>query len=507
MDGSEGLPGGWSAVVYGRTFQMDRWWRAHPEGLGENSPVGRAVHAAVAGGKRLEGGPRFLLSRGSHGLLVGAACYLDLVSDTMNQDANQPPRRLYGFVGWHSSEPSAAVPSLDDLRHEFAAWAGPVYREWASLTWDARSNRSADPRTSRPCPAPWKPLPSVVPGAGAASHEGPDGLLRTVGEPAAPDRTAAVWLPAERYLVHLLPGSAAAQLWAAALEHPKNDVTLVTGWREARDADLTGLTHLCSDDVTQYRRERLAAPAPPPRPAHAYSSWTREHPGPHGGVRGKQKPASGSSAGPDPLQGPKSPVPGASSTRSPLTGLRRNITELGRNISEVGRNITDAGRSLTELGRNIAGLGRGRDEFSSGFHGGPPEQQPSAHGGLRGPAAYDAPQDARRRQQDEEPGMFRRSTAPTPPPVFGRSREVEAENASYDSYFGGFDDEPSPSRGPAQPTAAPGSEALPPEQSAAGVPPLPDGGTGFPDSGSGRETRPDATGQQAHQDPPPGGNR
>lgn len=150
------MSAGWSAVVYGRTLAVDEWWRALPAEVSANGPVGQAVLAAVAGGERLESGPRFVLSRGRHGVLVGGACDIALVDHEMSHDEHGRP--LYGFIGWHTADPWAQpLPRLADLERGFVAWAGATYREWVTPTWQARTPRTAAMLRSSPGPAPWNP--------------------------------------------------------------------------------------------------------------------------------------------------------------------------------------------------------------------------------------------------------------------------------------------------------------------------------------------------------------
>ncbi|MFD5618094.1 hypothetical protein ACFWJF_06470, partial [Streptomyces yangpuensis] len=240
--------GGWSAVVYGRTYRIDRWWRALPEGETSGGPLARTVLAVVAGGARLDAGPRFVLYRGPHGVLVGAACRMPMLGPAMAHDEHGRP--LYGFVGWHHPDRSAAhdLPGLDELEASFAGWAGDTYRAWAGPVWEAAREPDAVTLSSTAEQAPW-------PGYGRPT------------DPAAAGR----WPAAHSADVHLLPAEEAPGLWDAALAAgPMADCVLTTGWQRSRDAREPGLTHACCADVTEYRRApRPAPPATTPAPAPA----------------------------------------------------------------------------------------------------------------------------------------------------------------------------------------------------------------------------------------------
>ncbi|MEU9081361.1 hypothetical protein [Streptomyces sp. NPDC048357] len=236
--------GGWSAVVYGRTYRIDRWWRALPDGATPGGPLGRTVLALVAGGTRLDVAPRFVLYRGAYGVLVGVACQVPLLGPEMAHDEHGRP--LYGFVGWHHPDRAAAhdLPGLGELEASFPHWAGATYRAWAAPVWDIALAADAETLTSTAAAAPW------------------EGRGRTA-DPAA----ARHWLPALSADVHLLPAGHAHGLWDAALAAgPMADCVLTTGWQRSRDAREPGLTHACCADVTEYRRTPRTAP---PAPAHA----------------------------------------------------------------------------------------------------------------------------------------------------------------------------------------------------------------------------------------------
>ncbi|THA74366.1 hypothetical protein E6U81_38095, partial [Streptomyces sp. A0592] len=245
---STGAHGGWSAVVYGRTYRIDRWWRALPEGVegaSPGGPLGRTVLAVVSGGTRLDAGPRFVLDRGAHGVLVGAACRMPLLGPEMAYDEHGRP--LYGFVGWHHPERAVphGLPGLAELEASFPHWAAATYRAWAGPVWDVARERDAVTLPSTPEPAPW--------GQGVRPAD-PTAALR--------------WPPAHPADVHLLPVEQAAGLWDAALAAgPMADCVLTTGWQQSRDAREPGLTHSCCADVTEYRRAPHTAPPVPARAA------------------------------------------------------------------------------------------------------------------------------------------------------------------------------------------------------------------------------------------------
>ncbi|MFJ2592469.1 hypothetical protein [Streptomyces erythrochromogenes] len=238
---STGAHGGWSAVVYGRTYRIDRWWRALPEGVEGATPagpLGRTVLAVVSGGTRLDAGPRFVLDRGAHGVLVGAACRMPLLGPEMAHDEHGRP--LYGFVGWHHPDRAVphVLPGLGELEASFPHWAAATYRAWAGPVWDVAREPDAVTLPSTPEPAPW------------AQYVQP-------ADPAAALR----WPPAHPADVHLLPAEQAAGLWDAALAAgPMADCVLTTGWQQSRDAREPGLTHSCCADVTEYRRAPHTAP-------------------------------------------------------------------------------------------------------------------------------------------------------------------------------------------------------------------------------------------------------
>ncbi|NJP45661.1 hypothetical protein [Actinacidiphila epipremni] len=551
MDTDTTAPGGWSAVVYGRTYQVDHWWRARPDGLGESSPVGSMVRATVAGGRRLRTEePRFVLGRGAHGLLVGGACMLSLLDDTMDKDEHGRP--LYGFVGWHTPDRSAAVPSLEALHREFAGWAGPVYREWTALTWNARTQRAADPRISVSGPAPWAAASGrAAPAADGTVADGlAEGALGSVREPAEPGDAPAspagsVWLPAEPYSVHLLPGSEAGQVWAAARERPWERAVLVTGWRETRDADFAALTHLCSADITHYRRERVpvsppVAPPPlPPRPparAVPYDRPTAPDPeegeddGLHNlfglgpavrGFLGDVRRTFSSPDAPRPARGASRQQPSAPG------GMRRasayeEDSDRDRERDRTRRRGGDAGGFQpgraggpeTYGGRTgdpdpyrggAGSPGRpGRTGDPDPYRGGAGSPgRPGRTGDpdpYRGRAGRPDPYGGRTGDPDpyggrEFEGAYAEpdpaGAGPGPAPVVGWTHDVAADQSDYSDYFGGFDDEPEPSPRPPRATAAPEPSAAAAREPDAAPAAEPEAASD-PESGAAAARQPDA---------------
>ncbi|MFF3674444.1 hypothetical protein ACFYYS_10700 [Streptomyces sp. NPDC002120] len=367
---------GWSPVVYGRTYRIDRWWRALPDGATPGGPLGRTVLALVAGGTRLDVAPRFVLYRSTHGVLVGVACQVPLLGPDMAHDEHGRP--LYGFVGWHHPDRTAAhdLPSLGELEASFRQWAGATYRDWAAPVWDVALASDAVTLPSAAAAAPWGER----------------------GRPADPG-AARHWLPALSADVHLLPAGHAHGLWDAALAAgPMADCVLTTGWQRSRDAREPGLTHACCADVTEYRRTpRTAAPAPP-APAHA--------------------PVTDPAAAPKPARGPQ---------RRPREEARKSFRA---RANEVWRSVVDGDRSDD---RPPAPRPRPAPQRRTA------RRPPDTGSYLTGSAAYEPEQPA--------PGLL------------GRPREVDAEQASFDGYFGAFGSPaPAAETGP-PPTAgsAPGS--------------------------------------------------
>ncbi|GAA1235909.1 hypothetical protein GCM10009665_27680 [Kitasatospora nipponensis] len=458
--------GDWSAVIYGRTFRVDQWWRALPTGIDRQGPVGRAVRAAVAGGDRLEQGPRFLLQRDEHGVLVGAACEFTPLSTTMGHDRFGRP--LYGFVGWYSRTPATArFPGLTELAAGFERWAAPVYQEWVTRTWQAVDRLEAEPCATAPRPAPWGPEPAAP---------GPAELTAAGG-----------WRPARAGYAHLLPRSQAGPLWASARTAARERCVLVTGWQRRSDADLRRITHLCSADATGYELVVVPPPRPaaPPRgagaasgPASGPQSGSRQaaydrpdpdHPRDEGDTpwyRGAVDAVSGAfdrliGCGPPdeadhrpPPSPPTSPVPPPRSG-----GHRREPVREGR---------------PDKPGWAPWSSNRGRRP-SEGAGGAPvPPQGPS---GGTAPAA----------RRPQPPSAER--------PLFDRTASADPQQADYSGMFGGFD-EPAPATEPAT-EPAPRTTAPPADGSPTDGPPAvtPSGDGAGPRTET--ETDPDTT--------PPGG--
>ncbi|MFE6871510.1 hypothetical protein ACFVFS_33785 [Kitasatospora sp. NPDC057692] len=458
VGGADGAaPGGWSAVVYGRTLRVDQWWRALPAGVDRQGPVGDAVRAAVAGGSRLEYGPRFLLHRDGRGVLVGAACELGLISREMVQDRFGRP--LYGFVGWYRSAaagPGGRLPGLGELAEHLVGWAGPVYTEWIAPTWEAVGREEAEPRTTRPVAAPWPDRP---------------------GGAADPAPKPPVWRPAHPAGSHLLPEADAPGLWAAAAAGPGRCV-LVTGWRRRSDAEAGRLTHLTSADCHGYE---LLSPPPPPPPA---------------------PPQGGPGAAPEQGRGVKSGAKdgGKDGTKDgPATGPAPGP---GRGPSGWGRTV----RGLGKLGKVVVGALRPDD----------PEEQDRASGqhlGGRYPVTGQGPYGARDRDpydglgdpppapdasRSAGPGGAAPAPAPGVPrpsvprpdadePPRWRTRAVDPQEANLAGMFGEFDEDPAPpppavpaALPPPSPPTAPPAPTHPPKGASTDPADRPDPATGEP---------------------------
>ncbi|MFF2950387.1 hypothetical protein ACFVVU_03405 [Kitasatospora sp. NPDC057965] len=432
-------PGGWSAVVYGRTLRVDQWWRALPAGVDRQGPVGDAVRAAVAGGIRLEYGPRFLLHRDGRGVLIGVACELGLISRVMVQDRFGRP--LYGFVGWYrpgSAGTGGRIPELDELAGHLADWAGPVYTEWIAPTWEAVGRDEAEPRTTRPVAAPW---PEYTKHAERA--EGTPGAAGS----AAPVLLPPAWRPAHPAGSHLLPEADAPGLWAAAVAGLGRCV-LVTGWRRRSDADAGRITHLTSADCRGY--ELLRPPPPPPPPPLAPAPPTPPRP---------------SQFGPKPEQGPEA-KPGSSGWVRGARGLgklRRAVVDAfwsedpeqeqaGQGEPER-RDATPKRRGRSEADRPATGKRPGGEP--------PPGQHPvTAPHPAAGPYPVAGPYPATGR--DPYDGLGEPGSGPARPAPFGgepgpgaprpgtderprwRTRSVDPKEANLSGMFGEFDDEPEP---------------------------------------------------------------
>ncbi|MFE7094807.1 hypothetical protein [Streptomyces erythrochromogenes] len=404
---STGAHGGWSAVVYGRTYRIDRWWRALPEGAEgapPGGPLGRTVLAVVCGGTRLDAGPRFVLDRGAHGVLVGAACRMPLLGPEMAHDEHGRP--LYGFVGWHHPDRAVphVLPGLGELEASFPHWAAATYRAWAGPVWDVAREPDAVTLPSTPEPAPWEQ---------SARPADPAAALR--------------WPPAHPADVHLLPAEQAAGLWDAALAAgPMADCVLTTGWQQSRDALEPGLTHSCCADVTEYRRAPHTAPPIPARAADRAPKPVRER---------AQKPA-----------------------RPPRE--RDGKSFLAR-MGDVLRSVIDGDRP-DDRPRPAA---RPRPA---------PQRGPARQPYLTGSAAYEQPE-------------------PPAPGLLARARAVDAEQASFEGYFGALGTPPPGGHlaDDSRTAPAPGGPSGPDTATAA---PSGPGGSGSRPAGEGPRTAPGPAG-------------
>ncbi|MFB7470483.1 hypothetical protein [Kitasatospora sp. NPDC056184] len=428
--GADGTaPGGWSAVVYGRTLRVDQWWRALPAGVDRQGPVGDAVRAAVAGGSRLEYGPRFLLHRDGRGVLVGAACELGLISREMVQDRFGRP--LYGFVGWYrpaSAGTGGRLPGLPELAHHLAGWAGPVYTEWIAPTWEAVGREDAEPRTTRPVAAPWPDRP-----AGAAD----------------PAPTPPAWRPAHPAGSHLLPEADAPGLWAAAAAGPGRCV-LVTGWRRRSDAEAGRLTHLTSADCHGYE---LLSPPPPPPPPPQQQPGAGPAQGPGANTGAKAGADTGTKAGAKDSPG-AGPVPGPSRGPSGWGRTVRGLGKLGKVV--VGAIWPDDPEEQAKApGQHPGGEPR---------HGRYPVTGRDPHG-ARDRDPYDGLGDPPPAPEAPRPAVAPNGPAPGVPrpgadePPRWRTRAVDPQEADLAGMFGEFDEDPVP---PSPPTAPPAAPPAPP---------------------------------------------
>lgn len=225
----------WAPVVYGRTRRVDRWWRAMPAGLDADF-AREVVRASAAGGRALEEGPRFVLAQGGHSRIIGGVCLSRELSATMQSDEINRP--LYCFVGWAAveQEPLPDVPSIGDLTHDFADWAGPVYERWMGLDWDLHESQLSGPHVSEPLPAPWGASEAPTP---PVTERSP--YLQTVAWPQ--DQAAVPW--------DLLRSASRPGL-------------VVSGWHRLADAEVPAGTWIACSEVSEKRV--LGAPAPEPRP-------------------------------------------------------------------------------------------------------------------------------------------------------------------------------------------------------------------------------------------------
>ncbi|MET9402460.1 hypothetical protein [Kitasatospora sp. NPDC002965] len=482
-------PGGWSAVVYGRTLRIDQWWRALPAGVDRQGPLAEAVRTAVAGGDRLEDGPRFVFHRDEHGVLLGAACEFGLISDTMVRDKFDRP--LYGFVGWYSEAPGPGrLPELAELEDHLVPWGGRVYRDWTAPTWEAADRREAEPQVTVPVAAPW-----------------PDRAPGTVGELPPTGR----WRPARADGAHLLPESEAGALWSAAASVP-DPCLLVTGWRRRTDADIARLTHLTSRDGRAYELLFRPPPAPPTATRFTPNQAAGDPTGPaaSGSGRSKRGPSKPgrSKAG---TFGPGAPYPSGPGTVDPAYGghgghggydgygggWRGAVHGAGGaghdgprpgkgpdpaeppGQSVLGQLLGQAGRFLTEVGRKVDSAlaprrrngGRPADPYPDTAPRDPYAEVPQ-HGAPHGAPEGEAHDDGR-------PYTGRASgddyVSPGPSverPLFGQTRSVTPQDADYSGRFGGFDD-PEPPVTPSGPAPGPDASGAPSSVPSSGSVPAP----------------------------------
>jgi hypothetical protein len=216
----------WSAIVWGRTRDVDVWWRAVPESIGVPDLRGLVEGATIASPARLDT-PRFLLARRYGHWIVGGACAASTMSGSMNRDKEN--RELKVFVGWSAPVDEQAPPCLASLHAGFAEWAGPVYESWMALDWELSRDELRHPHRTKPGSPPWEL--SRVPVVGGAVRE---------AEPAP--------LSVSPGVVRLYPEPEQHRLWARGLASTRPFV-LVVGWQRRRNIPLQHLTHGCGPDV------------------------------------------------------------------------------------------------------------------------------------------------------------------------------------------------------------------------------------------------------------------
>jgi hypothetical protein len=235
---------GWSAIVYGRTFVADRWWRALPRGLSPDHWAAKVMLDTVAGGRGLvlsRGSakdeivftPRMLLARDKVGTLVGIACRVDQLDSETCQD--EFGRDLYCFVGWFIDDPlTREIPHHAELAPVQGGWASAVYRRYTVPMWTTPEKELSITESDQG-PAPWRvgtPLgPLDVP---SDAPPGPSSPLAGTS----------------RDYVLVWPKAHAASLWDLAVRKD-GPFVLTTGWQQVRHARLKRITHLCADDVTK----------------------------------------------------------------------------------------------------------------------------------------------------------------------------------------------------------------------------------------------------------------
>jgi hypothetical protein len=229
----------WSAIVYGRTFVADRWWRALPRGLSPAHWSAKVMLDTVAGGRGLilQPGsvedktvftPRTVLARGPDGTLVGIACRARMLDPQMCTDPSG--RELYSFVGWFAADArTREIPPLAELASATASWVGAAYREYTGPVWTSPGNR-LEVIASDPGPAPWPGTTAGQPSGAASGSKSP--------------------LTGSSEFVFTRPAADAEFLWDLASQ-AAGPFVVATGWQQARHASLERITHLCADDVTK----------------------------------------------------------------------------------------------------------------------------------------------------------------------------------------------------------------------------------------------------------------
>ncbi|MFI6324043.1 hypothetical protein ACIBG8_41415 [Nonomuraea sp. NPDC050556] len=235
MDGRL-MPVQWMPIVYGRTHRVDRWWRVAPSMIDQEWSQSR-VSAVIRGGRGLVDGPRFLLAHDGRFRLVGVACAASALSETMNSDGQ---RQLYCFVGW-AGPADAPSPSIEALSGNFAGWAAPVYDHWVGLDWDEHPSRLQNVHEAPPGDPPWS----------TADEQPFDHVRQRPGDGC-----------------YAFPEEQRALAWDLG-RSSREPVTVITGWRNLRDAEPAPGLLFSAADVSHPMPVEPAASVPrQSRPAH-----------------------------------------------------------------------------------------------------------------------------------------------------------------------------------------------------------------------------------------------
>jgi hypothetical protein len=220
-------------LVYGRLWQVDKWWRAKPA-PGLPPAMTAAVELLHSNGTGLDENPRFLLAQDRRTRIVVVACAADDLGDRFTTDTG--PRRLYCCVGWAASA-GTPIPSLRDLRERFAGWAGPVYHDQVEDDWELLQGELSGTHRTAPAEPPWSDLPELVrPGPGSAPDPG--------RWPAADDD----------------------ELWRRAAVS-RQPLALSVGWASAPTSNEV-FTHVAAANIQEHLRwpDLVLSSTPPPEP-------------------------------------------------------------------------------------------------------------------------------------------------------------------------------------------------------------------------------------------------